>query len=116
MKTIVIQLLECMVISEDEYYKMRDSGHTLDDYAPEGVYNYYKLGKRKIMAVLNSELLTSALIPMLREFYSVYGDKKYSQLYNFHATKYCSSHRFHCKYTKLFNNYKSMYYNNSYKV
>ena len=54
MKTIVIQLLECMVLSEDEYYKMRDSGHTLDDYAPEGVYNYYKLGKRKIMAVLKS--------------------------------------------------------------
>ena len=53
---------------------------------------------------------------MLKEFYSVYGDKKYSQLYNFHATKSCSSHRFHCKYTKLFNNYKSMYYNNSYKV
>ena len=72
MKTIVIQLLECMVLSEDEYYGIRHSGHTLDDYAPEGVYNYYKLGKRKIMAVLNSELLTSALIPMLREFYSAH--------------------------------------------
>ena len=80
MKTIVIQLLKSMVLSEDEYYGIRHFGDSMEDYAPVGIYDYYKLGK-KIMATLNPDRLTSDLIPMLREFYSEYGDKKYSQQY-----------------------------------
>ena len=67
MKTIVIQLLECMVLSEDEYYKMRDSGHTLDDYAPEG----FTLTVRDIrisrgagfIVVLTGEIMTMPGLP-----------------------------------------------------
>ena len=81
MKTIVIQLLKSMVLSEDEYYGIRHFGDSMEDYAPVGIYDYYKLGK-KIMATLNPDRLTSDLIPMLREFYSEYGDKKYSQQYS----------------------------------
>lgn len=82
MKTIVIQLLKTMVLSEDAYLRMRYAFHTMKDYAPYGVYNYYKLGDRSIVAMLNDELLTSDLIPMLMEFYSEYGDKKYSLQYD----------------------------------
>lgn len=81
MKTIVIQLLKSMVLSEDEYNGIRHFGDSMEDYAPVGIYDYYKLGK-KIMATLNPDRLTSDLIPMLREFYSEYGDKKYSQQYS----------------------------------
>lgn len=82
MKTIVIQLLKSMVLSEDDYFRLRYSGQTMMDYAPDGVYNYYKLGGHAIMATLNPNLLTSDLIPMLEEFYSEYGDKKYSLQYD----------------------------------
>ena len=81
MKTIVIQLLKSMVLSENEYYGIRHFGDSMEDYAPVGIYDYYKLGKKKIMATLNPDRLTSDLIPMLRDFYSEYGDKKYSQQY-----------------------------------
>lgn len=81
MKTNVIQLLKSMVLSEDEYYGIRHFGDSMEDYAPVGIYDYYKLGK-KIMATLNPDRLTSDLISMLREFYSEYGDKKYSQQYS----------------------------------
>ena len=82
MKTIVIQLLKSMVLSEDEYYGIWHFGDSMEDYAPVGIYDYYKLGKKKIMATLNPDRLTSDLIPMLRDFYSEYGDKKYSQQYS----------------------------------
>ena len=81
MKTIVIQLLKSMVLSEDEYYGIRHFGDSMEDYAPVGIYDYFILGK-KIMATLNPDRLTSDLIPMLREFYSEYGDKKYFQQYS----------------------------------
>lgn len=82
MKTIVIQLLKTMVLSEDDYLRMRYFCHTMEDYAPDGVYNYYKIGGRDIMATLNADLLTSDLIPMLKEFYTEYGDKKYYPQYD----------------------------------
>ena len=82
MKTIVIQLLKSMVLFENEYYGIRHFGDSMEDYAPVGIYDYYKLGKKKIMATLNPDRLTSDLIPMLRDFYSEYGDKKYSQQYS----------------------------------
>ena len=82
MKTIVIQLLKSMVLPEDEYYRIMRFRHSMEDYAPDGVYDYYKLGRRTIMATLNVDLLTSDLIPMLKVFYSEYGDSKYSQQYN----------------------------------
>lgn len=82
MKTIIIQLLKSMVLSEDKYYKIRYSGYAMEDYAPNEVYDYYKLGKNNILATLNTDLLTSDLIPMLKDFYSEYGDKEYSQQYN----------------------------------
>lgn len=82
MKTIVIQLLKSMALSERDYHRIRYSGHTMGDYAPDGVYNYYKLGGRTIMATLNPGLLTSDLIPMLEAFYPQYGDKKYSRQYD----------------------------------
>ena len=82
MKTIVIQLLKSMVLFENEYYGIRHFGDSMEDYAPVGIYDYYKLGKKKIMATLNPDRLTSDLIPMLREFYSEYGDKKYFQQYS----------------------------------
>lgn len=68
MKTIVIQLLKSMVLFENEYYGIRHFGDSMEDYAPVGIYDYYKLGKKKIMATLNPDRLTSDLIPMLREF------------------------------------------------
>ena len=49
MKTIVIQLLKTMILPEDEYYEKRYSGYAMEDYAPYGVYNYYKLGKLKLV-------------------------------------------------------------------
>lgn len=49
MKTIVIQLLKSMVLSEDEYYGIWHFGDSMEDYAPVGIYDYYKLGKKKIM-------------------------------------------------------------------
>ena len=82
MKTIVIQLVKSMVLSEDEYFRIRYSGHTMEEYAPDGVYDYFKLGGNGIFATLNSDLLTNDLIPMVKEFYSEYGDKKYSQQYD----------------------------------
>ena len=82
MKTIVIQLLKSMVLSEDKYHRIRYFGHPMEDYAPEDVYNYYKLGGRTIMGTLDPDILTSDLIPMLKKFYSYYGDKKYSQQYD----------------------------------
>ena len=82
MKTIVIQLLKSMVLFENEYYGIRHFGDSMENYAPVGIYDYYKLGKNKIMATLNPDRLTSDLIPMLREFYSEYGDKKYFQQYS----------------------------------
>ncbi|MGM9740567.1 MAG: hypothetical protein ACI3ZP_08195 [Candidatus Cryptobacteroides sp.] len=71
-----------MALPEKEYHRIRHSGHTMGDYAPDGVYNYYKLGGCTIMATLNPDLLTSDFIPMLKEFYSEYGDKKYSLQYD----------------------------------
>lgn len=82
MKTIVIQLLKTMVLYEDDYIRMRYSYHAMEDYAPDEVYNYYKIGGRDIMATLNADLLTSDLVPMLKEFYTEYGDKKYSLQYD----------------------------------
>ncbi|MGN1218154.1 MAG: hypothetical protein ACI4TD_09265 [Phocaeicola sp.] len=60
-----------MVLSEDEYYKIRYSGYAMEDYAPNGVYNY-KLDKSDILATLNADLLTSDLIPMLNDFFPIY--------------------------------------------
>ena len=82
MKTIVIQLLKSMVLPVDQYSRIRNFGDAMENYAPEEVYDYYILGGRKIMATLNADLLTSDLIPMLKEFYSEYGDKKYSRQYD----------------------------------
>ena len=65
MKTIVIQLLKSMVLPEEQYSRIRYFGDTMENYAPEGVYDYYILGGKTIMATLNSGLLTSDLIPML---------------------------------------------------
>ena len=81
MKTIVIQLLKTMALRKDEYYGIRDYSLNMEDYAPDDVYNYYLIGKNTVMASLNPDLLSSDLIPMLKEFYSEYGDKKYSQQY-----------------------------------
>lgn len=82
MKTIVIQLLKTMILPEDEYYEKRYSGYAMEDYAPYGVYNYYKLGKNDVLAILNGDLLTIDLVPMLKDFYSEFGDKEYSQQYD----------------------------------
>ena len=54
----------------------------MENYAPQGVYDYYILGGDMIMATLNAKLLTSDLTPMLKEFYSEYGDKQYSRQYD----------------------------------
>ena len=82
MNTIVIQLLKSMVLPEEQYRRIRRCGDTMENYAPQGVYDYYILGGNKIMATLNAKLLTSDLTPMLKEFYSEYGDKKYSRQYD----------------------------------
>lgn len=44
--------------------------------------NYFIVGGSDILATLKADLLTNDLIPMLNEFYSEYGDKKYSQQYD----------------------------------
>lgn len=82
MKTIVIQLLKSMVLTEEQYSRIRYFGDTMENYAPEGVYDYYILGGKTIMATLNAGLLTSDLIPMLKNFYSEFGDKRYSLQYD----------------------------------
>ena len=82
MNTIVIQLLKSMVLPEEQYRRIRRCGDTMENYAPQGVYDYYILGGNKIMATLNAKLLTSDLTPMLKEFYSEYGDKQYSRQYD----------------------------------
>lgn len=82
MNTIVIQLLKSMVLPEEQYRRIRRCGDTMENYAPQGVYDYYILGGNKIMATLNAKLLTSDLTPMLKEFYSEYGAKKYSRQYD----------------------------------
>lgn len=82
MKTIIIELLKTMALRKDEYYRIRDYFHAMEDYAPDGVYNYYIIGGRTVMAKLNPDLLSSDLIPMLKEFYSEYGAKKYSRQYD----------------------------------
>lgn len=82
MKTIVIQLLKSMILSKDAFRRTMFFGHTMEEYAPFGVYDYFKLGEDSILATLNSNLLTSDLVPMLKEFYSEYGDKKYSRQYD----------------------------------
>ena len=69
MNTIVIQLLKSMVLPEEQYRRIRRCGDTMENYAPQGVYDYYILGGNKIMATLNAKLLTSDLTPMLKEFY-----------------------------------------------
>ena len=62
MKTIVIQLLKSMVLSEDEYYGIWHFGDSMEDYAPVGIYDYYKLGKKKTtgMRYKNLNLVTRA--------------------------------------------------------
>lgn len=82
MRTIVIQLMKTMVLSKDEYYRMQYSRHTMKNYAPNSVYDYFIVGGSDILATLKANLLTNDLIPMLNEFYSEYGDKKYSQQYD----------------------------------
>ena len=82
MNTIVIQLLKSMVLPVDQYSRIRNFGDAMENYAPEEVYDYYILGGNKIMATLNAKLLTSDLTPMLKEFYSEYGDKQYSRQYD----------------------------------
>ena len=82
MKTIVIQLLKTMALRKDEYYRIMNDFHGMKNYAPDGVYNYYIIGGRTVIATLNPDLLTSDLIPMLKEFYSEYGHKEYSQQYD----------------------------------
>ena len=82
MKTIVIQLLKSMALTEEQYSRIRYFGDTMENYAPEGVYDYYILGGKTIMATLNAGLLTSDLIPMLKNFYSEFGDKRYSLQYD----------------------------------
>ncbi len=82
MKTIVIQLMKTMALRKDEYYRIRDYYHAMEDYAPDGIYNYYLIGGRTVMATLDPNLLTSDLVPMLKEFYSEYGDKEYSKQYD----------------------------------
>lgn len=82
MNTIAIQLLKSMVLPEDQYRRIRWFGDSMENYAPQGVYDYYILGGDMIMATLNAKLLTSELTPMLKEFYSEYGDKQYSRQYD----------------------------------
>ena len=47
MKTIVIQLLKSMVLSEDEYYGIWHFGDSMEDYAPVGIYIIINLERRK---------------------------------------------------------------------
>ena len=76
------RLLKSMVLPEEQYRRIRWFGDSMENYAPQGVYDYYILGGDMIMATLNAKLLTSDLTPMLKEFYSEYGDKQYSRQYD----------------------------------
>lgn len=81
MKTIEIQLIKNMIIHEDEIRALKYGIRTLYEYAPECVYDYYEVGREKLLIMLNSDLLTTDLVPMLSDFYIEYGDEKYSQQY-----------------------------------
>lgn len=74
--------MKTMVLNKDEYFRMRCSGHAMEEYAPDCVYKYSIVGGCSILATLKADLLTNDLIPMIKEFYSEYGDKKYHQQYD----------------------------------
>lgn len=82
MKTIVIQLIKSMFLQKEDYRRIGYSGHAMEYYAPVDVYDYFTVGGKNILARLNTTLLTRDLIPMLKELYSEYGDKKYSEQYD----------------------------------
>ena len=82
MKTIVVELLKTMALRKDEYYRIKDSFRAMEHYAPDGVYDYNIIGGHTVMAELNPDLLSGDLIPMLKEFYSGYGTKKFSRQYD----------------------------------
>ena len=54
----------------------------MEDYAPNDIFDYFRLGGRSIVATPKTSLLTSDLTSMLEDFYSEYGDKKYSKQYD----------------------------------
>ena len=65
MRTIVIQLMKSMIMSKDEYSRMQYYKHTMENYAPDSVYDYFIVGGSGILAALKADLLTNDLIPML---------------------------------------------------
>lgn len=71
-----------MFLPEEDYRRIWYLGHSMEYYAPVDVYDYFTLGGKDILARLNTALLTSDLIPMLKELYSEYGDKKYAKQYD----------------------------------
>lgn len=74
MKTITIQLLKSLIFPEKDIYKLRNYFRTLEEYAPPEVYDYKKLGGTDILMLLNTEVLTKDLVPMLEDFYKEFPD------------------------------------------
>lgn len=74
MKTITIQLIKSLIFPEKDIYKLRNYFDTLKEYAPLEVYDYNKLGGTDILMLLNSEVLTKDLVPMLEDFYNIFHD------------------------------------------
>lgn len=74
MKTITIQLIKSLIYPEKDIYKLRNYFRTLEEYAPPEVYDYKKLGGTDILMLLNSDVLTNDLVPMLKDFYKEFPD------------------------------------------
>ena len=81
MKTIEIQLIKNLIFPMDKVRTLECALHTLYEYAPEDVYEYFILGKEDILMMLKTSLLTDDLVPMLRDFYKEYGDNEYVKQY-----------------------------------
>lgn len=53
---------------------LRNHFGTLMEYAPPEVYDYKKLGGTDVLMLLNPEILTKDLVPMLEDFYKEFSD------------------------------------------
>lgn len=79
MKTITVQLIKNMGLPQKDVFKLRNSIHTLYEFASPDIYDYQKLGGNYIMMSLKTDILTTNLIPMLNKFYSDSYSNKYSK-------------------------------------
>ena len=65
MKTIQIQLIKNLIFPMDKVRTLECALHTLYEYAPEDVYEYFILGKEDILMMLKTSHFSSNPVPVL---------------------------------------------------